>query len=132
MGREFKRILMAIATGVIIYVIIGPLIWHSLPHGPTDGDSLQTPVITMLVHQNGSLNCTFTVVSITYYEILWSDILVEVHYNTASIKAPDSSGFINFWDEVVITFSSEVETAVLLKYLPTGGVSYSLVFTPLA
>jgi hypothetical protein len=128
MGSELKRILMAIATGVIIYVIIGHFLVQSMwIEGPNP-----TPTITMQVHKNGSLNYTFTVVSFTDYEILWSDILVEVHHNTASIEAPDNSGFVNFWDEVVITFSSEVETAVLLKYLPTGGVAYSLVFTPLA
>lgn len=130
MVRDSKKIVMAIAM-LIALIIISLLIWHSLPHGSTDGGPLQTPVITMLVHQNGSLNYTFTVVSITYYKIFWSDILFEVYYNTASIKAPDNSSFVNSWDEVLITFSREVETAVLLKYSPTGGIAYSLVFTPL-
>jgi len=128
MVRDLKRILMAIATGVIIYVIIG----HFLVESMWIEDPNLTPSITMLIHQNGSLNYTFTIVGVTLNNLIWGDFLVDVSPDPISILAPDDTDLISSGDEVIINFSREVGTVVSLVYEPSGGVAYQLILTPLA
>jgi hypothetical protein len=132
MDKELMRMAMAIATGMILYVMFGYFTGQIyLPHGDPDLP-YPTPVVTMLVHENGSLNYTFTIAGVTYNDLIWSDFQVDVRPNPMLIKTPSDTDLVSSGDGMTITFSSEVETVIQLKYLPTGGIAYSLVFTPLA
>ena len=117
---------MAIASGVIIYVIIGHFLVQSMW---IEGPNL-TPTITMQVHQNGSLNYVFTIVGVTLNNLIWGDFLVDVSPDPISILAPDDTDLISYGDEVIINFSREVGTVVSLVYEPSGGAAYQLVFMP--
>jgi hypothetical protein len=132
MGKELKRMAMAITTGMIFYVMFGYFMGQIyLPHGDFDSP-YSTPVVTMLVHQNGSLNYTFTIAGVNHNDLIWGDFQVDVRPNPMLIKTPSDTDLVSPGDGMTITFSSEVETVIQLKYLPTRGSAYSLVFTPLA
>jgi hypothetical protein len=131
-SRKFVKVFAICIIAIIIIIFLldssqfGSWLMPETPQGESN-----TPTITMYSEKTGSLNYTFTVAGVTKTNLTWGDILVVVSPKPAYINVPSDTDLISSWDEVIITFSSEVETVVSLVFEPSGGVAYQLIFTPL-
>lgn len=120
---------IAIALAILIALVaIGQGLWL-YPNQPRE--SPETPTIAMSVEQTGNLNYSFKVALVTTNSLLWRNVLVDVDPRPISIIAPSDADCVSSGDELIIMFSSEMETEVNLLFEPNGLTMYSLDFTPL-